>query len=456
MKRFCLFFVLAVVNIRALEIIDASADPLIAVGERLELTCDIEGEYDFCEWTYSDAWQCMTYKGSLGEEMTCDDQERATVIGTEGSCTLGLEDITLDDQGEFTCMVGIIEDSDLVKVDHLFTVAVAVPGNVEFGGDITEADDMWMILQDEEVTFSCHGNGGTPAAEVLGFLGSDEAINEDEDDALDEASLEELENPDDERLIDITKEFTFTPSRDDCGKYLKCSAKQFNDDGELVFEDVPEISKKIMVVFPPQPNDEEHAAGFNEETGEPVDIEIRFESHPAPSDDQVTWYLGDDTILAGEELDDKFTAHPLEMGDDDWVIARLTVNYMSAEDADLTYQLSAENAFSDEAVFYDFALEFNAKPLPTTTTTTTTTTTIETTTYNFVRLFAEPDVQAQGIGGSSIAAIVIIIIVIIVSGICIVWLKREERLCFAAYEEVNQKPDAENGNGVKSTPIVKD
>merc|ERR1739838_871373 len=145
--------------------------------------------------------------------------------------------------------------------------------------------------------------------------------------------------------------------------------------GDLGFEDVPEISMQIMVVYPPQPHEEEHAAGFNEETMEPVDIEIRFESHPAPSDDQ-------------------FTAHSLEIGEDDWVIARLTVNYMTAEDADLTYQLSAENEFSSEPVFYNFALEFNAKPIPTTTTTEE-----QTTTYKFVKIFAEPDVQAQGIGG---------------------------------------------------------
>ena len=79
------------------------------------------------------------------------------------------------------------------------------------------------------------------------------------------------------------------------------------------------------------------------------------------------------------------------MGDGDWVIARLTVNYLTEEDAELTYQLSAENDFSSEPVFYTFALEFNAKPIPTTTTTTTTTTTPDETTYKFRMIV--PDVQ---------------------------------------------------------------
>ena len=90
MKKISLFLLLAVVKSRAYEIIDGSADTLIAAGERLELNCDIEGEYDLCEWTYSDAWQCMTYKSAMGEEVPCDDQERATILGTDGSCTVGL------------------------------------------------------------------------------------------------------------------------------------------------------------------------------------------------------------------------------------------------------------------------------------------------------------------------------------------------------------------------------
>merc|ERR1712142_1209698 len=116
------------------------------------------------------------------------------------------------------------------------------------------------------------------------------------------------------------------------------------------------------VVFPPKAHDEVYSAGYNEETG--------------------------------EELDDKFTAHALEMGDGDWVIARLTVNYLTEEDAELSYQLSAENDFSSEPVFYDFGLEFNAKPIPTTTTTTTTTKTEGSTAYRFMTI--RPHVQAEG------------------------------------------------------------
>jgi len=446
--------ILFTIKTKGFEITGGSDDPLIAAGEQLELNCEIDGHFDFCQWSYSDAWNCLTFSNAIDEELPCEDQERGTITASEGACTLVLEDIALDDIGEYTCMSAKIDGIEVQKSVKLFNVDVAMPASIEFGGDIADVEENWMLLEDEEVTFSCHGKGGTPAAEISGFIGSEEEINEDEDEALDENSSEEEANFDDDRLMDASKEFTFTPSRDNCGQYLKCSAKQFNGDGDLLFEDIPQISKKIMVVFPPKPHDEVHSAGFNEETGESFDLEIMFESHPAPSDEQVIWYLGENTIHAGEDLDDKFTAHALEMGEDDWVIARLTVNYLTAEDAELSYQLSAENDFSSEPVFYDFGLEFNAKPIPTTTTsTTTTTTTQESREIKYMTI--RPNVQAEGIGGGSIAAIIIIIIVILISGGCIMWLKKNEMLCFAVYEEVDQKPDIENGDTLKQTPIVK-
>ena len=143
-------------------------------------------------------------------------------------------------------MSAMIDGIDVQKSVKLFNVDVAMPASIEFGGDIADVEDSWMLLEDEEVTFSCHGNGGTPAAEISGFIGSEEEINEDEDDVLDENSSEEEANFDDDRLMDASKEFIFTPSRDDCGKYLKCSAKQVNGDGDLLFDEVPQISKKVV------------------------------------------------------------------------------------------------------------------------------------------------------------------------------------------------------------------
>ena len=162
---------------------------------------------------------------------------------------IGLEDVSLDDQGDYQCMVGKLEEGELVKSEKIISVSVAMQASLEFGGDIAEIEEKWMVLEDEEITFSCHGNGGSPPAEVLGFIGSEEEINEDEDAPLDESTSDEVTNGDDERLLDVSKVFSFIPTRDDCGKYLKCASKQMNDDGELLFEDVPSLSKQVCITF---------------------------------------------------------------------------------------------------------------------------------------------------------------------------------------------------------------
>ena len=70
------------------EITESTPDTLIAVGEHLELTCDFDGEYDLCEWRLGEEWSCLTYGNAMGEGLACDEQDRATITGSEGSCTV--------------------------------------------------------------------------------------------------------------------------------------------------------------------------------------------------------------------------------------------------------------------------------------------------------------------------------------------------------------------------------
>ena len=68
--------------------------------------------------------------------------------------------------------------------------------------------------------------------------------------------------------------------------------------------------------------------------------QITFESHPAPSDLEVTWHLGDRFMTPGleameadseDDLPVQFEAHSLEYGEHDTVTARLTINHLTLE-----------------------------------------------------------------------------------------------------------------------------
>ena len=89
MKNIGLLLILFAIKTKGFEITGGSDDPLIVAGERLELTCEIDGEFDFCQWSYSDAWACLTFSNAIDEELTCDDQERGTITASEGTCTVG-------------------------------------------------------------------------------------------------------------------------------------------------------------------------------------------------------------------------------------------------------------------------------------------------------------------------------------------------------------------------------
>ena len=80
--------ILFTIKTRGFEITGGSDDPLIVAGEQLELNCEIDGHFDFCQWSFSDAWSCLTFSNAIDEELPCEDQERGTITASEGSCTV--------------------------------------------------------------------------------------------------------------------------------------------------------------------------------------------------------------------------------------------------------------------------------------------------------------------------------------------------------------------------------
>ena len=210
---------------------------------------------------------------------------------------------------------------------------------------------------------------------------------------------------------------------------------------------------QIHVVFPPQQTEEELSARYLEETGEAVELEVRFEAEPPPGPGQVVWHLNSLQLAVGEEdrEDDsgQFVVHPLEVEEGQgghWVTARLTVNYLSLDQTAGDFYLEAANQFSGgEPTKYKFYLHFQPKPTTTTTTTTTTTST-ETT---ILRRFSEsPQVQTEGIRGGSIAAIVIIVILILIAAGSVFWLKKNKMFCFAEEGGPDRKDVEKEGEKV--------
>ena len=119
-------------------------------------------------------------------------------------------------------MLGAIISTDLVK--DIQSVAVSVARKAELQFD-EEPEEPWLLLEGQQVTFSCSALGGTPEPEILAYLGARELWEDGREE--DRAT------------------FSFTPERADTGKFLRCSSQQTDHDGGLLFEGPQEITKEV-------------------------------------------------------------------------------------------------------------------------------------------------------------------------------------------------------------------
>ena len=96
---------------------------------------------------------------------------------------------------------------------------------------------MTTTLISQETTFTCLSAGGKPKAVISAHLGEEEELG-DEDLEL------ELDNEESEET-EQSATFKINPAREDCGKFIRCSALQTGLQGEELFGGVKTVSQKV-------------------------------------------------------------------------------------------------------------------------------------------------------------------------------------------------------------------
>ena len=169
-----------------------------------------------------------------------------------------MEGVSVEDAGSYQCMIGKLEDREFIKDTRTISVEVATEADLQFGEDVDTSEEAVIMLKDQvtkeklkskgwnndcfllpqETTFSCSASGGKPRAEITAQLGEgEEAGDEDMELELDTEEGEDTEQ---------TASFLITPAREDCGKFIRCSALQTGLQGEELFGGVKTISQKVM------------------------------------------------------------------------------------------------------------------------------------------------------------------------------------------------------------------
>ena len=221
------------------------------------------------------------------------------------------------DAGDYTCTLGVVSD-EVEYARGSVTVDVVVPADVHFDEEMT-GENVLPVTEGEAVIVKCHALGGYPLPEITASLGDEEGpIDPDLDIPLEEvpdSGYDMTQNED--GTADVTQAYYFVPHMSDCGKYLKCAARQADPEtGEVVFGTEDSLTtQKIMVQFGPTALlDPEQSSVIFTPGDEVTVITLTFEANPVPEDNQAIWHIAPRDFQEEDSVEEEYAS--ADMGGD--------------------------------------------------------------------------------------------------------------------------------------------
>ena len=380
----------------SLELVDQSTDVLVPQGGELSLQCSTDLEFTFCEWTQVESGStCRITKDQAGSETQCPSAPRISFSLEPTVCGIIIPEVDRAfDMGDYKCsIVRMGDDNQAETVTGVMNVDIAMPASVRFESTFA-AEEVISVKEGEMALVECHAKGGYPDPEVQVAMGLEEGVIDVENDVL----LAETEGIADSRAmmddgtVDLIKLYTFMPTAEDTGKFIKCEAVQYDSEDNLIFDSNMQ-SREIMVTYPPQParahlDDIGYAPGQDQ-----IQVDVIFDANPVPQDNQAIWHMSptgdmaDAKLLeAGDYEEGKYDALPLNITGQE-VIASLIIYNLIEEDASFTYTLQVVTDQGETV--YPFTLQQLVME-----------TTIDPESFESGE---EPEVDASGVGAGTIA-----------------------------------------------------
>lgn len=448
------------------EITETSGDLMIIQGTSGLMFCRSDEPFEFCKWT--NAEKELSCRTSSGEASSCGEDGHLTWEVDENTCGLRINSVSrLNDIGNYTCILSIFTDEGVFTDTAHVAVDVAVESLASFGGHFAASEDnSVMVDADQEVEVECSATGGYPTANVRAFFGPNkDEINDVADGGSDvelEFVEEELIASDEDETTSVSRKFTMVPSRDDCGKYVKCIAEQLDSNGNPIGDASTFDWRKIMVQFPPLPKDHEAIViSAPEDDNQTWTITLEFMANPMPSeDDQVMWHInpnGEDDqetiILKPGESNEDYSSPPLMASESGHGI-EATLEFHQAfkpEMADWGYYLHVSTPKGEQK--YEFTLELEEEPEVVDEV-------VEGEENDSIEGApeAEKEEPVKGMGSGMIAVIIVLILGAIAAVVIIFFAKRNQKWCFK-YNSVPTKPPTNpedpHGHTTSDKPIIK-
>ena len=426
-----------------LELVTVPESKMIPQGESYTLFCETDEPYEICKWSHVDQNKdCRVTSDEIEDKQgqACNDDSHLIWELTETSCGITIQNAARSDLGEYKCTLGVLSPEPLFLTKS-GNIDVSVPAIVTFQGSFSESPHIELDLNTEAIV-ECHVTGGYPQPTIQAAIGheKDHIDTEEADEVLEivEEHIDEL----DDGTFEVTKSFKFTATEEHCGRFVKCEAVQRDEDENILFQEQDVMSRKLSIVFGPQPLASALQPFQFTKNAESVMIHIVFSANPVPNNNQAIWHINptgnasthSHVLQAGHsEEDRKYVALPLnntlEEGHD--VRACLIINNPTPEDLENLNYLEVATPKGSQR--YDFVLEIVELPTPEPN---------DENTDGEKNLRSGDDdseTNAKGMGVGSVIAIVIVIAVVCLIIGCVVYSKRTGKCCFERYNSVPTK-----------------
>ena len=458
-------FVLHTHSVHSLELINQSKQiHLMAQGTSYTLHCESDEPYEICSWEHivkldefgstEKRAKCRVTDTMVESTNETECNGNAGLIWdlTETRCGITIQNAARSDSGEYKCSLAKISEDPPAVVSASSTIDISVPSTVTFLGTFASSSSAITLQPGMEEIVTCHATGGYPEPEIQAAIGDRKNTIEVYDDAGSDTMLDvisEERNEIGDGIIELTRLFSLTTQHEHCGQFVKCEAIQKDEDGNVLFQEEDVMSRKLMIVFAPLPQEEDLPPFTFTGGDEEVRIEIMFAANPMPEDNAAIWHINpsgnashDSHVLHAGVTDGKYQALPLNDTETGHVVqAVLIIKNPSEEDLEHYNFLEVSNDINTQQ--YDFELEL--------------VTADASGRGEEEDLFGKSDVENdfQGMGVGSVVAIVIVVILAMLIIGCVIYSKRAGKCCFEKYDSVPVKPEQDDNSNSRHENIIK-
>ena len=421
-----------------IELISSSKPKMIPQGDSYTLFCETDEPYEICKWSHAEQEKnCRVTSDEIEAKQgtECSDDSHLIWELTETSCGITIQNAARSDIGEYKCTVGVLEPEISILTETV-SIDISVPAIVIFQGNFAEATEIQIDLETEAVV-ECHVTGGYPHPMIQAAIGQHkDYIDTEQADEILEVVDEQTSELDD-GTYEVSKSFKFTAAEAHCGQYVKCEAVQKDGEGNILFQEQDVMSRKLSIVFGPQPLSPPLQPFNFTEGAESLEISIVFSANPIPANNQAIWHINP-TGNASHE------SHVLQAGQEDGRYDALPLNNTQQENHGVRATLKISNPTIDDlenvnyleligTQKYYFTLQIVEFPIEPTD---------NLQNDDGDKTIGGQDIEnseAKGMGVGSVVAIVIVVAVICLIIGCVVYSKRTGKCCFEKYNGVPTK-----------------